>query len=354
MVLGGDRRRVGRPARGDRRAGREIVRRARCEPRIEPSAEPIRRDSIDQALDSLRATTAPTAGSTCAVVGGGVGLIPAGVGDRAAAGARRARDVAGHVGGDGPWRHLRPDRRRLRPLLGRCHLERAALREDALRQRAARTGLSPWMAGVGGGAFPARVLRDARLGAARDARTRGWFLRRARRRLRGRRGEVLRVDRGRDPRRTRLGRARRPSPRLLPPAPVRARADPRGSRSRATAGSPGRDPAPAARGPIPPRPPRARRQAPDRLERAHDHGAGRSRRRARALGLPRGGGPLCRLRAARSPGRRWPTAAHLEGRARADRGYLEDYTFLLEALLGLYEASGAPAGLPRPAAWPTR
>ena len=47
-------------------------------------------------------------------------------------------------------------------------------------------------------AAPARCLPGhARLGAARDARTRGWLLLRARRRLRGRRGALLRVEPGR-------------------------------------------------------------------------------------------------------------------------------------------------------------
>ena len=44
-------------------------------------------------------------------------------------------DRPAHLRGDGPGRHLRPARRRLRPLLGRRALDRAALREDALRQR---------------------------------------------------------------------------------------------------------------------------------------------------------------------------------------------------------------------------
>ena len=45
--------------------------------------------------------------------------------------------------GDGRRRHVRPRRRRLPPLLGRRPLARAALREDALRQRAARLGVPP-------------------------------------------------------------------------------------------------------------------------------------------------------------------------------------------------------------------
>ena len=63
-------------------------------------------------------------------------------------------------------RHVRPDRRRLRPLLGRPHLARPALREDALRQRAARPRLPARLAGHRRAAVRARVPRDARLGAA--------------------------------------------------------------------------------------------------------------------------------------------------------------------------------------------
>ena len=52
--------------------------------------------------------------------------------------ARDARDDHDHARRDGRGRHLRPARRRLRPLLDRRLLARPALREDALRQRAAR------------------------------------------------------------------------------------------------------------------------------------------------------------------------------------------------------------------------
>ena len=91
-------------------------------------------------------------------------------------------------------RHVRPDRRRLRPLLGRPHLARPALREDALRQRAARPRLPARLAGHRRAAVRARVPRDARLGARRAAPGGGRVRLRARRRLRGRRGQVLRLD----------------------------------------------------------------------------------------------------------------------------------------------------------------
>ena len=62
---------------------------------------------------------------------------------------------------DGGGRHVRRRRRRLPPLLGRRALARAALREDALRQRAARP------------VVPARLGRDGRASAtARSSRRR--------------------------------------------------------------------------------------------------------------------------------------------------------------------------------------
>ena len=58
--------------------------------------------------------------------------------------------VRGTLDGMARGRHVRPRRRRLPPLLGRRAVARAALREDALRQRAARPGV------------PARLARDRR------------------------------------------------------------------------------------------------------------------------------------------------------------------------------------------------
>ena len=52
--------------------------------------------------------------------------------------ADRAAHGPAHAGQDGPRRHVRSGRRRLPPLQRRCEVARAALREDALRQRAAR------------------------------------------------------------------------------------------------------------------------------------------------------------------------------------------------------------------------
>ena len=120
--------------------------------------------------------------------------------------------------GDGPRRHLRPGRRRLLPLRGRCDLDRAALREDALRQRAAGARLPARLAGDAASSASPRVLRDARLGAAGDARTGGRLLRRARRRLRGRRGQVLRVELWPSSARSLGERAERRSPTSAPPS----------------------------------------------------------------------------------------------------------------------------------------
>ncbi len=119
--------------------------------------------------------------------------------------ARRGRDRQPRR--DGVGRHVRPHRRRVRPLLRRPGVARAALREDALRPGAARPRLQP----RGGGARPAPlapgrrrvpieyVLRDLRLPGG------GLLLGRGRRLpRRGRpqpRGPVPHVDarRGRGP-----------------------------------------------------------------------------------------------------------------------------------------------------------
>ena len=86
--------------------------------------------------------------------------VPAGLGDRAAAPARRGRSGCEDPRRDGGGRHVRPGRRRLPSLLGRRALARAALREDALRQRAARPGL------------PARLARDRQRRATARSRRR--------------------------------------------------------------------------------------------------------------------------------------------------------------------------------------
>ena len=78
-------------------------------------------------------------------------------GTRARTGDRgRAGDGGRDVRGDGPRRHLRPARRRLRALLRRPRLGGAALREDALRQRAAARASTPGGARRWGSGSPRR------------------------------------------------------------------------------------------------------------------------------------------------------------------------------------------------------
>ena len=93
----------------------------------------------------------------------------------------RRADARRHAGGDGPRRHPRPARRRVRAVQRRRRLGRAALREDALRQRAAaagvrraRTDVGAW-AGRGDRRLPARRAADrrGRLRSALDADSEG-------------------------------------------------------------------------------------------------------------------------------------------------------------------------------------
>ena len=83
--------------------------------------------------------------------------VPAGVGARVPPGPRldrrrraspRLRRSRGDPRREMAGRHLRPGRRRLRPLLGRRRLARPPLREDALRQRAAGARLPARLAGA--------------------------------------------------------------------------------------------------------------------------------------------------------------------------------------------------------------
>ena len=169
--------------------------------------------------------------------------VPGSIDDRVPAAPRGDADEPLHAAVDGVGRHQRPDRRRLRALLHRRELDRPALREDALRQRDARPRVSARLAGQRHGrrgprSDPAPHRRgDARLGAARDDRSRGRVLQRSRRRLRGRRGQVLRVG----PRGAaqRAGRRRRRGDHLVRGQrgwQLRGREHPRVARARARAG----------------------------------------------------------------------------------------------------------------------
>ncbi len=89
--------------------------------------------------------------------------VPARVGPGVPAPARRARSGPGHARRDGGRRDVRPRRRRLPPLLRRPAVARAALREDALRQRAPRAAVPPRVAAHRRGAVPRRRGADPQL-----------------------------------------------------------------------------------------------------------------------------------------------------------------------------------------------
>ena len=103
-------------------------------------------------------------------------------------------DRPAHRRGDGPGRHLRPARRRLRPLLGGRALDRAALREDALRQRPAAAGLHPAVAAHRRPAGPPGGPGHRPVPRRRAAPAGGGLRLRPGRRHRGRRGAHLRLD----------------------------------------------------------------------------------------------------------------------------------------------------------------
>ena len=144
---------LGHAARGDPRAERrdggaavrgrapEAGRRARSTPQI-----------LDDAVAQLRRAVRLAARRL-----GRRAEVPRRLDDRVPAAPRRDADVALHAALDGLGRHQRPDRRRLRALLDRRELDGPALREDALRQRAA------------GRRLPARLAGQRRRRAARAA-----------------------------------------------------------------------------------------------------------------------------------------------------------------------------------------
>ena len=227
--------------------------------------------------------------------------VPARLDDRVPAPPRRDRDDRAHAARDGVRRDVRPGGRRLRALLGGPLLARPPLREDALRQRAARARVSAWLAGDRRAAVPHRHRGDARLGAARDARPRGRLLLGARRRLRGRGGQVLRLVGGGDARGPRGRAGRRRGDRLVRrhrPRQLRGQQRP-GARAR-RARAPRRVAAAPVRRASRAGLARPRRQAAHLLERPDDLRAGRRGRGARARRLPRRGPRGRGLRAARA------------------------------------------------------
>src|SRR5699024_9113958 len=104
--------------------------------------------------------------------------------------------VAGreHGRGNGTRRNLRPARRRVRPLLGRPHLDSASLREDALRQRVAAACLYAPGVTDGGGSGRTGGRRDRTVPVAGVAHARGGVRGLTRRGYRGLRGVDVRVD----------------------------------------------------------------------------------------------------------------------------------------------------------------
>ena len=311
--------------------------------RIEPTAELLEPPSLDEAVARPARRRRPPQRRLRRRA-----QVPARLGARAAARPRRdATIVERDPRRDGGRRHLRPARRRLRPLLGRRRLARPPLREDALRQRPARPRLPARLAGARPRALPAglRARRStgccARCAAPRAASTRrSTPTPRARRAAStsGRRSEIREVlgragaERGRSPtygvtERGQLRGHEHPPPRRRRGAPSRragcdagAQRALRGARRAGLAGP--------------------RRQAADLLERADDRRPRRGRRGARpraTTSTPPAAAPTsCSTQLRDADGRLLRT--YKDGEARLN-AYLEDHAFLLEALLTLYEAT---------------
>ena len=197
----------------------------------------------------------------------------------------------------------------------------------------------------------ARVRRDRGVGDARDAIARGRLLLLARRRLRGRRGQVLRVERGRGARAAHAGRSSRsPRPRTGSTGRPTSRITPgTWSLAHPVEDSQARRPSTAARaealrGAREARAPRPRRQDPHLVERAHDRGHGAGGARVRPRRLARLGAPRPRFRArARSGMDGRMLATSKDGKAHLD-AYLDDHAYLLAALLEMLQADFRVAG----------
>ena len=143
---GSGRRRLRAPARGDPRAGAaDAARGSGAIGAVEPGGRSRSRRRLEEAVERLLQARRPRARRLRRRA-----QVPARLGARAAAGPRRdATSRRAHARRDDGRRHLRPARRRLRPLLGRRRLARPALREDALRQRPAGPRLPARLAGAG-------------------------------------------------------------------------------------------------------------------------------------------------------------------------------------------------------------
>ena len=173
---------------------RRLVEAASHSARIEPSAEPLTAALLDEAERGIARTFEPAYGG----FGRAPKFPPASTLEfLLRRGSPEAMEmVTKTLDGMAAGGHVRPRRRRLPPLLGRRALARAALREDALRQRAARLHL------------PARIRRHGRAAVSRD--------RRGDARLRGPRAAAARAaasPRRRTPTRTASRASRSPGPR---------------------------------------------------------------------------------------------------------------------------------------------
>ena len=149
-----------------RAASRCAARARRRRARWSPRDEPLTRRLLDGAVARLpaRASTPPTAAS-----GGAPKFPPASALEFLLA--RGEREIAiATLRAMARRRHLRPGRRRLRPLLRRRDLARAALREDALRQRAARPRVPPRLAGHAATSACARSAAETLDWALREMR----------------------------------------------------------------------------------------------------------------------------------------------------------------------------------------
>ena len=246
----------------------------------------------------------------------------------------RARDGAPHARPHGGRRDVRPARRRLSPLLRRRSVARAALREDALRQCPARLAVSACLARHGRSDVSAGDGGDARLPPRGDAAPLGRILLRPGRRLRRRRGEVLRLVARRDQQRARrrrdgrggaalLGRERWPELRgaehPLRPARARRRRGSARDRRGPALGARRAGAAAAVRGPRQARAPGPRRQGARLVERPGALGLRGGRPRAGASRLRRRRGGQWPVPHDIHDGRRAPDAL-VEGRPGEDQG----------------------------------
>ena len=185
------RRRVPRTAAGCRGAGR-VAR--RCAPALGGDGAVSRASARGTARGGRRDSPAATRSASRWVRLRAE--IPARVGSRVPAPSRFARRRPPDARRDGGRRDVRPRRRWLPPLLRRRGVARTALREDALRQRAARPSVSPRVAAHRRRALPRGCGADARLHGGRAAAAEWRLCLGAGRRHRRRRGIDVHVDGG--------------------------------------------------------------------------------------------------------------------------------------------------------------